>query len=958
MGAAGERDAAGADAYRRLGGWLDEIRRGPADGWRLWVDPGPAPLPVLERWLLAHSQLTASSRIRTRSAVRLAQEWLAEAGRPVPALLDRAAWSAIGLALAKSDQPSPTATARLVAAAHEASLGIDVTPWLTELPEPWRTSAMALEAASRARLTAIRHGSDVARAGWEALSDLDGAGQDRLLLVGSGTPGQEALAEHARTAGLAVVSLPPQIASLGPGGEIAQGERLAARLAAADGAALAGAVELVEAEDPAEEAAWVAAEVRRAVTAGTSPEEIVVAVGQAASMPAFCRALRAAGLDPALSGREGSGWGGQRLVAGVAGLIRDPGRVEAWQLLADSTLGWAGLPAVTGSRLSRRLALRALAALPEGTLGRVLAWPKRAAVDQHLDRLLDLYEEISLAERVEALGESAVAAANRHLALLRQISETVGDCQVSRTGWADMLAESLASLRLPEPPPCRNQVRLTTLEGAVGRPSQMLWLAGLVAGTLPVAPPDDLPVPAGGLWQGWQEERLRHSSQLAAQVLASARGRVAASWSRRDETGKVEAPALWLESLRQLGAGRPPAHTGPLATVASWQGAGRRLALAEAVCRTTAQPLPPEWTGWAKRLASRGLSFARPAPETAQRLRPELARALFHDQAAVSDLEERARCPTRHLVRAYRWPEPKEGMEPRVWGEALHGLLGVAAARPDADWEQEVSRQLDRQGLPELNDPAERAFWQTRLLAAIRTLLPLLTKELQESAFQVAGSELPLGTGQVPALSLSLTDGTAFTVHGRIDRLDRLGDEVRLVDYKSGSLDAQRRDRWARLGAQLDLQLLAYALALRQGDLVPMALEYVGLATPWRTEGDPGEVRQSLDRVGLYAVRPGLADDLGVHEGKALVRADGSISRQGGALTPEQLDRLLELTQAGLTALAEAAHQGEVAPDPVRIGGVLACRECSLEPVCRYEGQGRRRVGQMKRPDFVAWLER
>lgn len=947
-----------ADAWRRLRSWLEELAGAQDDGWRLWVSVDDAPLPVIEGWLMARAGLTVSTRIRTRTGVRLAEEWLAEAGQPVPAALDRVAWRAISWAVAGPDQPSPALVAELVWLAHEASLGEGVAPWLEELAAPWHGGALDLEAAAMRHLAAIRHPADLMRAGRQALARQGGARSDRLLVIGAGGGAEEVLLRTAASAGLQTVSLPTHLAALAEGGSPSRGEYLAAELARGACGSELTEMDLINAEDPAAEAAQVAAEVRRTLLAGMDPERIVVAVGQRAQLPAMARALTAAGVNPALSHSARSGWAGQRLMAGLAGLIQDRQRVDAWQLLADSGLSGSELPPLRGSRLMRRQGLQALAAAPQSPWSRLLQWPVSAAVDRHLERLFDLYQQIDLVTRVEELGETAITAWNQHLAVLRQVGETVGGCVVSSRRWAEMLAETLPALEPRQAPKGRRQVLLTTLEGALGRPSDLLCLSGLIAGSLPTAVTDDLPIPSHGRWQIWQDERLRRAAQLPEAILASAGGRVLVSTHQRDETGALVPPALWLERLRQLGLGASPrstTHRPP--EVASWQQAGRWLVLSAERARTTGRPLPVGWAGQMADLAERQLAYLAPSASGEEGLSRPLAQRLFRDSCTVSDLEERAKCPTRHLARAYQWPEPREGMTPRLWGEIMHGLLGRAASAEDLDWEKEVASQLDRLALPELDEPAERAFWQLRLTAAITILWPQVANELARSAFAVAASELSLGSGEVPTLSLRLPDGTSFTVRGRIDRLDHLGQEVRIVDYKSGSLSALAASRWAKLRAGTDLQLLAYGLAVRKAGLTPRALEYVALATPWENETEPADTWQTLARIGLYGLRPGLADDLGVHEGKALARADGSPSSRGGALAADDLERLLDLTEAELAQLAESVWQGEVAPDPVRIDRTLACSECALQPICRYEGSGRRQVAEFGRSDFLAWLQ-
>ncbi|MHB1842912.1 MAG: PD-(D/E)XK nuclease family protein [Sulfobacillus sp.] len=943
--------------YPRLGRWLREL--GSQSGPILWVDPAAAAQAPLERWLLANAGICVSSRIRLRSRTRLSQEWLAQARLPVPEALDHSSWRVISLALAAEGPGSVPVAADLVWYAHEASLGAPAAGWLQELAEPWRTSALQLEQAAVEHLARLKMPPDLHRLGRDALIAMERNQHGRLLLLDDASAGQQAMVQAAVRANMETVTLPLHLAASELTGTPTAGEHLADQLRSGHPSGPPDHLSLLAADDVGTEAQLVAATVQRAVRAGIDPERIVVAVGLASQLPAMARALTAAGLRPLCRHGQRPNWAGERWLSAVAGLIHEPTRVDAWQGLTDSGLAPADVPAPTGSRLLRRLTLGGWLRSPPASLSDLLTWPAEATVEQHMERLFSVFGDANLVDHVEALGTEAVSALNHHLALLRQLAQVARTHLVSRQRWADMLRESLPALALADGPGGRHQVQLVTLSQAVGLPSDLLWLSGLVAGTLPAATDRQLPVATDGFWRPWLAEQQGREKALVDRLLAAATGEVWASYPRRDADGTQCTPALWVEGLRQQGVAVTETSTlGWAATVSSVQQVGRIMALQGGGPERSKSGPDLDGVPAMPGVAEWGLSLGPQVSTGHEDLTADLAQRVFGGSFSVTDLEERAKCPTRHLVRTLGWQEPADGMDARAWGIVMHGLLAKAASSATMDWAAEVASALDTLAVPELTDPAERAHWQCRITEVISALAPQIRRELERSQCDASTQEIAFGADQESGgISLTLADGRAVSVRGRIDRLDRFGDFTRVVDYKSAAVSALRAGRWTRLRAQVDLQLLAYGLAVRQQGLTPLALEYVSLATPWSNDPDAGEVRETLSRIGLYAAHPGLEAVLGSHEGQELVKTDGTVSQRGGALAPDQLARLIDLTALRLRALAADARSGVSAPDPIRLGRTLTCASCPLQPICRYEGTGERQVPSVTRAEFVSWID-
>jgi len=236
-----------------------------------------------------------------------------------------------------------------------------------------------------------------------------------------------------------------------------------------------------------------------------------------------------------------------------------------------------------------------------------------------------------------------------------------------------------------------------------------------------------------------------------------------------------------------------------------------------------------------------------------------------------------------------------EGIDPRLRGELLHGLL-------EGIW-QELG---DRAGLLALDEPQRRALilrnWRRLMqaqmpegarglrqlererLRAEHLLLRVLEMDAARPAFTVIAREHPLRLASA-----------AGTMALRIDRIDADGDgSFWLIDYKSGRPEPMRLEQ----GSAQPLQLALYEQALAQS----------------------GQLVQGLALLSLNPVEPGYTGAAMQPQGwpgrwKSV--PDWPVQR---ALWRAELDRLLQ------------EHlQGEASVAPLRD----ACRYCHLPALCR-----------------------
>lgn len=150
---------------------------------------------------------------------------------------------------------------------------------------------------------------------------------------------------------------------------------------------------------------------------------------------------------------------------------------------------------------------------------------------------------------------------------------------------------------------------------------------------------------------------------------------------------------------------------------------------------------------------------------------------------SITMLEAYPRCPYRfYIERVLQLETPAEPVfeiESRQWGRLIHAVLGKLyqnGAVPLKELPTAARRILDKV-LDNFHLPH---FWNEVTRQIFSNLLPRfieMEKKLQEEGYQPVKTELKLQD--------AITSD--ITLYGRIDRIDRAGNRLRVIDYKTGS---------------------------------------------------------------------------------------------------------------------------------------------------------------------------
>lgn len=366
------------------------------------------------------------------------------------------------------------------------------------------------------------------------------------------------------------------------------------------------------------------------------------------------------------------------------------------------------------------------------------------------------------------------------------------------------------------------------------------------------------------------------------------------------EEGEAERPSFFLADVERVLPGL--------------RDRARRRSLADVTWTPADAPTAAEW----ERAVAAGRRDAPPDPVGPIAL--EAALAALGDRGAVSAgaIERFAGCPVNWLVEDVLAPVALEPDPERlVQGAFAHAVLELTYRRLA---ERTGDRRPTPANLPRaeailleaLAEEAQRrgaALRAPRMRAALRRLEFQLLRHLAhearvDSEFEPVALELGFGVPGADHPEVDLGDG--LRVRGKIDRVDRRGDEVAVLDYKSGRVNDYSAEKWPSKGR---LQAALYML---------VAERLLGVAAV----------------AGLYV--PLSGDD---RRPRGAVSADraaalGGDFVAGDVLAPDDLDELRAWARAAIATAAAEMGEGRICS---RAGSCAYRGGCSHPSICRIE---------------------
>ncbi|MCQ4022661.1 MULTISPECIES: PD-(D/E)XK nuclease family protein [unclassified Ruminococcus] len=229
----------------------------------------------------------------------------------------------------------------------------------------------------------------------------------------------------------------------------------------------------------------------------------------------------------------------------------------------------------------------------------------------------------------------------------------------------------------------------------------------------------------------------------------------------------------------------------------------------------------------------------------------------------------------------------------------------------------------------------------SRIKKGAEILVTHIISELMSCGFDPLCCELKIdyknNDGDIEPMTITLDDGTAVSVRGKVDRVDKLEKDgnfyIRIVDYKSGKKEFKIND----INFGLNLQMLIYLKAITQNGekrfehkITPAGVLYMPSA-PNLVSHTQGE--DEIDK--SYAMDGVIVDDSG--DIVETMKKDGKYVKTKTVITQNELKVYFDKIDTLIIHMVNSLIGGKVNAVPVKSYDHDACKYCPYSSCCGYE---------------------
>ena len=259
-----------------------------------------------------------------------------------------------------------------------------------------------------------------------------------------------------------------------------------------------------------------------------------------------------------------------------------------------------------------------------------------------------------------------------------------------------------------------------------------------------------------------------------------------------------------------------------------------------------------------------------------------------------------------------------------------HGkkLAELSAAQISAEVDVLIGEYMSSISGSELIMTPRFAYLLERIAVSVKEIVVHIANEFAQSDFEPKFCELVVGeNGDIPSLEYVLHDGSVATLVGEIDRVDVYKNNVRVVDYKTGSRSFVLSDTLVGLNMQMLLYLRAF---IKNGSSLVENPEPAGiLYMPAKKSADT----KTLKMNGLISDNAEIISAMekgntGLYIPKKTASTSDYISSEIFGLVFEKIDSFI-------TEMGNTIRKGEFSANPTDGIKNNACSYCVYADICR-----------------------
>lgn len=229
--------------------------------------------------------------------------------------------------------------------------------------------------------------------------------------------------------------------------------------------------------------------------------------------------------------------------------------------------------------------------------------------------------------------------------------------------------------------------------------------------------------------------------------------------------------------------------------------------------------------------------------------------------------------------------------------------------------------------------------------------------ELNQSDFVPIGCEVKIGQndGEIN-VTFPLENGQV-SLRGSIDRVDKCGESIRIIDYKTGSKKFHLSD----ILVGLNLQMLIYLYAIIRGTDTPDSAATGILYQPAKRDiKEGGLAMNGLLTNDVDVLRSMESTQAGEYIPKFTVsQKTGQIYKNQTSFVPQEIFPLIfDLIEKQMTDCGERILNGDISISPTDgLGNDDACKYCEFKAVCNYNEPSNNKANSFTNDEILEILK-
>lgn len=344
-------------------------------------------------------------------------------------------------------------------------------------------------------------------------------------------------------------------------------------------------------------------------------------------------------------------------------------------------------------------------------------------------------------------------------------------------------------------------------------------------------------------------------------------------------------------------------------------------------------------------------------------IKPEIAKALFGSTIKMSPtkFDDFNHCRFKYFC---KYGLKAQKLYPAEFSAMQRGtLIHYVLQRIIEEYGKEVS-ELDPQKCRDLVDTftdeyldsikgyrnienERMMFLVSNIRRSLYYVVERIAKEFAQSKFEPVKCELKIGdNGEIPAINIPVENYGSIVLNGTVDRLDRFGAYIRVIDYKSGSKTFKLPD--ILYGQNMQMLLYLYALSKNeQYGGTPAGVLYVKAKRV--NDGTPSQRRMN----GIVLAKEDVVLAMEEQNGGEFIPKFNPEKQSDAYLSADEFNKIFDFITNKLKSTAKTLFEGRIEADPIDGLESKACEYCDFAAVCRIENKKHKGAVSMSKEEVL-----